>query len=168
MADMQTANENKETVQRLQLAIAIAFIVILFLGSIKLSLYSRSEPVSITVLPSVPREDLPMLIMLNLNNPSEENNFLRYELYANERLLGIGQAHLSAKSTEQIVYLLPMAPKLGERITFFVKADSEQGRYEKSFSSPPYPPQVWSSFLQWEFQSLPRTSMRALLLIIQS
>ena len=38
---------------------------------------------------------------------------------------------------------------MGEQLNFTVKVQSESGDYKKSISSPPYPPQVWSSFISF-------------------
>jgi hypothetical protein len=135
--------------RKLKFSIALVCITILFLGSILLSQGSKSEPVSITVLPSVSKENLPILVSLNLNNPNQNEELLNYHLYANGELVTMGMAFLSPKSTEQLIYIHPEPPGLGERLTFHVKASSDKEEFEKSISVPAYPPQVWSSFVSF-------------------
>lgn len=129
--------------------IIIALISLLFLACISLSLSDKLEPVSITVLPEVPREDMPFIISFDLNNPSLQENNMGYEFYANGRLLMQGTTLLPPLSTRKYSYVYPEAPKLGERVTFLVKSDSAQGNYEQTLSMPAYPPQVWSSFVSF-------------------
>lgn len=129
--------------------IIIALISLLFLAGVSLTLRDKLEPVSITVLPEVPREDLPLLISFDLNNPSLQENTMSYEFYANGRLLMQGTALLSPYSSRKYSYVYPEVPKLGERVTFLVKSESEQGYYEKALSMPAYPPQIWSSFVSF-------------------
>ncbi|MCZ7381918.1 MAG: hypothetical protein O8C64_10195 [Candidatus Methanoperedens sp.] len=129
--------------------IIIALIGLLFFAGFSLSLSDKLEPVSITVLPEVPREDIPFLISFDLNNPSLQANNMSYEFYANGRLLMQGTTLLFPLSSRKYSYVYPETPKPGERITFLVKSNSEQGNYEKVLSMPAYPPQVWSSFVSF-------------------
>jgi hypothetical protein len=108
---------------------------------------SSSQPVSITILPEVPNEGMPFLIKVDLNNPSNKDDMLIYELFANGNLLTEGTALLSKNSKERLIYVYPESPSIGERITLQLKAKSRQGSYEKIISLPAYPPQVWSSFV---------------------
>lgn len=129
--------------------IIITSIILLFLTGISLSLSDKLEPVSMTVLPEVPREDLPLLISFDLNNPSLKENTMSYEFYANGRLLMQGKAQLSPLSSIKYNYVYPDAPRIGERVTFLVKSESGQGSFEKALSMPAYPPQVLSSFVSF-------------------
>ncbi|MGB8217122.1 MAG: hypothetical protein WCE94_07455 [Candidatus Methanoperedens sp.] len=129
--------------------IIIALMSLLFIAGFSLSLGDKLEPVSITVLPEVPREDMPLLLSFDLSNPSLQENNLSYEFYANGRLLMQGTTLLSQLSSRKYSYVYPEPPKPGERVTFLVKSASEQGNYEKAISVPAYPPQVWSSFVSF-------------------
>jgi hypothetical protein len=100
-------------------------------------------------VPEVPKEGQPLFITFNLNNPSQQEIPMNYKFYANGDLLLEGRAILSPSSTKQYNYVYPESPKLGERITFIVKTDSEKGSYDKMLSTPPYPPQVLSSFVSF-------------------
>ncbi len=135
--------------ERLDLSIVIAFITLLFLASISVSLHNKSEPISITVFPEVPKEGQPIFITFNLNNPSLKEDIVNYKLYANGVLLMQGGTLLAQASTKQYTYVYPQSPKLGERITFLVKTASVQGESEKILNMPAYPPQVLSSFVSF-------------------
>ena len=139
----------KNEFKRIQLSIFIAGVTILFLTILFISLNSKTDPVSITVLPEVPKEGLPIYIVFKLNNPSLKENMFSYELFSNGILLANGATLVSDASSKEFTYFYPGSPKLGEQITFLLKAESDQGSFEKSMSIPAYPPQVWSSFVSF-------------------
>lgn len=139
----------RDRTKKLNSNIIIACILVVFLAGITVSLQAKFEPVSITVLPQVPREGQPLLITFNLNNPSDKENRMSYEFYANGVQLMQGKALLEGGSTKQYTYVYPESPKLGERITFLAKTESEQGSYEKILSMPAYSPQIWTSFVSF-------------------
>ncbi len=85
---------------------------------------------------------------------------MRYEFYANGELVkeGITTVAPTSSKTYQYAYSNPL--KLGEQLNFMVKTQSEQGSYDAVISSPPYPPQVWSSFVS--FASFSTTVMSSM------
>ena len=129
--------------------LAIVWLAILLLGSFWLTVRGTSEPVSLAVIPQAPRQGEPILATFKLNNPTSEMLVTNYQFYANGELLKEGAATIAPGSgkTYQYAYANPL--KIGERLNFVVKTQSEQGNYEKVISSPPYPPQVWSSFISF-------------------
>jgi hypothetical protein len=141
----------KRSVKRkeLNLGILAALMAVLFLGSLSVSLDAQMDPVSIKVLPSIPKEGQPLLITVKLNNPSLSEKLMSYELYANGQVLMQGKARVAKDSTKEFTYVYPESPKMGERITFSVKAKSGEDVSEKAMSLPAYPPQVWSSFVSF-------------------
>jgi hypothetical protein len=143
------AAEKRNYLKKQQFGLAIALIGILLLGSILVSMNAKSDPVTITVQPEVPKEGNPIIVAFYLNNPSILKNRISYELYANGQLLLSGSTIIPPASNKKFVYLYPEAPALGERVTFLVKTDSDQGGFEKAISMPAYPPQVWSSFVSF-------------------
>ncbi|MCZ7397528.1 MAG: hypothetical protein O8C59_03340 [Candidatus Methanoperedens sp.] len=138
-----------KSAKKLNLKIVLAAIGVIFLASISFSLTEKFNPVSITAMPEVPKEGQPILITFNLNNPSMKENLINYEFYANGDLLLKGKELISPYSSRQNTYLYPKSPKLGDKITFLVKTESEQGSFDKTLSTPPYPPQILSSFVSF-------------------
>jgi hypothetical protein len=106
-------------------------------------------PVSITAMPEVPQEGQPILVTFDLNNPSLEEHQVKYEFYANGKLLLEGTDLLSPLSTKKYSYIYPEAPQLGKKTTFLVKTDSEEGQYDNSIDTPPVSPQILSSFVSF-------------------
>lgn len=145
---MNSALEQSED-RSTRLKVVIIWLAILLLGSFWLTVRGSSDPVSLAVIPQVPREGEPVIAVFKLNNQSAAPLVISYQFYANGELLmeGITSIADGSSKTYQYVYKNPVA--LGERLNFVVRMKSERGDYEKSLSSPPYPPQVWSSFVSF-------------------
>jgi hypothetical protein len=131
------------------LKLAFLWLGILFLGSFWLTMRAGSSPVSMVVVPEVPREGEPIVATFKLNNSSSEALVMRYEFYANGELVKEGITTIAPTSSKTYQYAYNNPLKLGEQLNFMVKTQSEQGSYDKVISSPPYPPQVWSSFVSF-------------------
>jgi hypothetical protein len=146
---MENVNETRERTQKLHFRVVILCLIVLFLSGIYLSQHARADHISITVEPSVPKEGVPIVVRLSLNNPLQQNDLMDYALYGNDKLLSHGSTLLPPESTKQVVYVYPESPKQGERITFHVKTRSDLGNHEKTVNMPSYPPQVWSGFVSF-------------------
>ncbi len=131
------------------LRLAIVWLAILLAGTFWLSVRTTSEPVILSVLPQAPREGEPVIATFKLNNPSGEPLVADYQFYANGALLREGETTVSAQSSKVYQYTYENALPMGEQLNFMVKTQSRLGDYEKAVSTPPYPPQVWSSFVSF-------------------
>jgi len=131
------------------LKIIIIWLAILLMTSFWLTLKGTSDPVSLAVLPEVPREGEPILVTFKLNNPSSEPLGTSYQFYANGELLKEGATTIAPNSSKTYQYAYRNPLQLGEQVNFLVSTQSEPGNYERALSSPPYPPQVWSSFVSF-------------------
>jgi hypothetical protein len=129
--------------------LAILWLAILLLGSFWLTLRSSSDPVSLVVIPQSPKEGEPIIATFKLNNPSSNALLIRYQFYANGKLLKEGTTTIAPGSAKTYKYAYENPLQIGEQLNFLVKTQSEHGNYEKSVSSPQYPPQVWSSFVSF-------------------
>ena len=129
--------------------LAFLWLGILFLGSFWLTMRASSSPVGMVVVPEVPREGEPIVATFKLNNPSSQALVIRYEFYANGELVKEGITTLAPTSSKAYQHAYSNSLKLGEQLNFVVETQSEQGSYENVISSPPYPPQVWSSFVSF-------------------
>lgn len=138
---------NKDRGTRLK--VVIIWLAILLLGSFWLTVRGSSDPVSLVVIPQVPREGEPIIVIFRLNNPSSASLVSRYQFYTNGKLLMEGTTTIADGSSKTYKYAYNNPIPLGEQLHFVVRVKSEWGDYEKSLSSPPYPPQVWSSFVSF-------------------
>ena len=142
-----TTQQNKE--RSAGFKVVIVWMAILLLGSFWLTVRGASDPVSMAVLPQVPREGEPIIATFKLNNPSSDTLVTRYQFYANGELLKEGITTIDPGFGKTYKYAYENTVPLGEQLNFVVRTKSEQGDYEKSLSTPPYPPQVWSSFISF-------------------
>lgn len=129
--------------------LAMLWLSILLLGSFWLTVRGTSDPVSMVVVPEVPREGDPIIATFKLNNPSSQALVTRYEFYANGELLKEGVTTIVPASGKTYQHAYNNSLKLGEQLNFVVKTQWEQVIHTKVLSSPPYPPQVWSSFVSF-------------------
>ncbi len=142
-----TLEQGKDRSTRLK--VVIVWLAILLLGSFWLTVMGTSDQVSMAVIPQVPREGEPIIAVFKLNNQASETLVTRYLFYANGELLMEGTTTIAPGSSKTYKYAYKNPVPLGERLNFVVRVKSERGDYEKSLSSPPYPPQVWSSFVSF-------------------
>ena len=131
------------------LKLAMLWLGILLLGSFWLTVRGTSDPVNMVVVPEVPREGEPIIATFKLNNPSSQALVVRYGFYANGELLKEGITAIAPASGKTYQHAYNNSLKLGEQLNFVVKAQWEQESHAKVLSSPPYPPQVWSSFVSF-------------------
>lgn len=133
----------------IRLKIIIIWLVILLMGSFWLTVRASSDPVSMAVVPEVPREGEPIIATFKLNNPSSQAISIEYQLYANGELLKEGTALITPGSSKLYQYAYKNPLKLGEQVNFVVKTKSPWGSGQKVVSLPSYPPQIWSSFVSF-------------------
>ena len=129
--------------------LAIVGLAILLMGSFWLTVRATSEPLSLAVIPETPRQGEPILATFKLNNPTSESLVVGYQFYADGELLKEGTTTVAPSSSKTYQYAYTNPLEMGERLNFAVRAQSEIGNYEQAISSPPYPPQVWSSFVSF-------------------
>ncbi len=144
---MNGLRDNRE--RGIGLKVVILWMAILLLGSFWLTVRGTSDPISMAVLPQVPRAGEPIIVTFRLNNPSSEVLVTKYQFYTNGELLKEGVATIAPASDKIYKYAYENSLPIGERLNFVVRTESARGAFEKFVSTPPYPPQVWSSFVSF-------------------
>jgi len=139
----------KSDKRNLYYRLVIIWLAIILVGSFWLSVKSTSDPVVLTVMPEAPRQGEPILATLQLNNSSVETLATSYQFYANGALLKEGNTVIAPLSTESYQYSYNNPLPVGEQVNFLVSTQSAAGNYQKVVSSPPYAPQVWTSFISF-------------------
>ena len=129
--------------------LALVCLAALLMASFWLTVRVTSDPVSIVVIPEAPRQGEPILATFRLNNPSPQPLVTSYQFYANGELLKEGATTIAPISSKAYQYAYANPLRMGEQLNFVVRTQSGLGNYEKVVSSPPYPPQVWSSFVSF-------------------
>ncbi|MFC2015003.1 hypothetical protein ACFLUP_03325 [Chloroflexota bacterium] len=141
--------------------IVIIWIAILFLGSFWLSVRGTSDPVSLVISPEVPKQGQPLVATVKLNNPSSHSSVVNYQFFSEGELVKEGITEISAASSKMYQYAYKNPLQLGDQTHFMVRTQSESGNCEKIVSSPPYPPQIFSSFVS--FASFSTTLMSSMI-----
>ncbi len=145
---MNTISEPRKIVG-LRFKIIIVWLGIVLLASFWLTIRGGSNPVSMAVIPQVPREGEPVIAIFKLNNPTSEVVVTSYQFFANGKLLKEGTTSITPGFGKTYRYAFKSPVPLGEQLNFVVRTKSEQGNYQILLSTPPYPPQVWSSFISF-------------------
>ena len=131
------------------LKIAIVWLCILLLAGFLLSFQSATKPVTMSVVPEVPRSGEPVVLTFNLNNPSDGISTTGYRLYVNGELIQGGTASLNPGDTAAYQYSYRNPLERGEQISFILKTASAEGESSRMVSLPAYPPQLMSSFVSF-------------------
>ncbi len=133
----------------IKLKIIIIWLAIVLMGSFWLTVSGTSDPVNLAVVPQVPREGEPIIATFKLTNPASQAVSTEYQFYANGELMKEGTTSIPPGSSKLYQYAYKNPLLLGEQVSFVVKTTSPQGSYEKVVSLPPYPPQIWLSFVSF-------------------
>lgn len=120
---------------------------ILLFGSFWLTARTSSEPVSLTVMPQVPRENEPLVVTFKLDNPATQPLVTNFQLYANGEMVKEGVTTIAPASAETHQYAYANTFNMGEQLNFMLKTQSGRGNFQRAVASPPYPPQVLTSFV---------------------
>ncbi|NJD52076.1 MAG: hypothetical protein FIB07_04335 [Candidatus Methanoperedens sp.] len=146
--------------KRIIFKIIILWLVIIFLASFSTSLRANSDPISIQVIPQVPRENESIIATFSINNPSDEKNRIDYSFYANGKDIMSGNVVLDPGTGRQFQYIYNNPFKIGDQVTFHATTRSNNLVSEKSLQFPSYAPQIWSSFVSFaSFSSTMMSSM---------
>ncbi|MFC2017620.1 hypothetical protein ACFLUD_04335 [Chloroflexota bacterium] len=129
--------------------LVIIWLAILLMGSFWVTVRGTSDPVSMAVIPQAPREGEPIIATFKLNNPTSQAITIEYQFYANGELMKEGATRVPPSSGKTYKYAYENPLQMGEQLNFVVRAQLEQGNYEKVVSLPSYPPQIWSSFVSF-------------------
>ena len=149
--------------------LVITWMAIVVLGSFWMSVNSTRAPLSLSVMPQAPRNGDPIVATFKLNNPSLQEISTTYHFYANGQLLDEGVTAIAPGSEKTYQYAYPNLLKLGDQLNFSAQAKSQLGSYDKVVSTPPYPPQVWSSFISFAtFSTSIMSSMMTSMMYYQS
>ena len=135
--------------QGLILKTAVVWLCIFLLAGFIIASKSTSSPITMSVIPEVPKTGEPIVVTFNLNNPTDQPLSRSYQLYANDRFVQSGNVTVSPKASAkyQYAYRNPLAK--GEQVNFALKTSSDSGDIDKTVSLPAYPPQLLSSFVSF-------------------
>jgi len=140
--------------------LVMVWLAIVFVGSFWLSVRETSSPITMAVMPEVPRQGQPVVVTFKLNNPSSQALPVSYQFYVNGSLLEARDTTISSGSSKTYQYAYDNPLSMGQQLNFLVETQSELGNNQMEVSLPPYPPQVWSSFISFaSFSTMLMSSM---------
>jgi len=138
-----------EIQNRVKLKIVILALAVFFLGACIASFASESSPVKLFVFPEVPQPGEPIIVTFSMKNYALVDSPYTYTLYANGEEVMSGKTIVSPFSSKKYQYAYVNDLKVGEKVSFVVKATSKDKSYEEVITAPPYHPYVWSSFVSF-------------------
>ena len=110
---------------------------------------SADSPVTMSVIPEVPRTGEPIVATFNISNLSGEPATTRYQLFINGRLMGNGSTTIAPLSSSKYQYAYNNCLERGEQANFMLKTSSDNGDIDRLVSLPAYPSQLMSSFVSF-------------------
>ena len=131
------------------LKIGITWLCIILLAVFFIAMKSGDDPITMSILPEVPRENEPIVVTFDLSNATDLLTTTSYQLYVNGRLVETGSATITPQSSTRHQYAYKNSLKRGEQVNFLLKTSSETGNSVEAISLPAYPPQLMSSFVSF-------------------
>jgi len=131
------------------LKIAIAWLCTLLLLGFLTATRSTVNPITMSIIPEVPKTGEPILATFNINTPSDEPSTTSYQLYVNGKLLESGSTTIAPQASSKYQYAYKNTLQRGEQVNFVLKTSSDSGSFDKIVSLPAYPPQLMSSFVSF-------------------
>jgi hypothetical protein len=127
----------------------ITWLCTLLLAGFLIAAGSSASPVTMSILPEVPKTGEPVVATFNLSNPSDEPLVNDYQLHINGQLAESGTVTIAPGTSTKYQYAYRNPLARGEQINFFLKTSSDHGEIDRIVSLPAYPPQLMSSFVSF-------------------
>ncbi len=131
------------------LRIVITWLCVFLLSSFLIAARSSANPVTMSIIPEVPKTGEPIVATFNINNPSDKPVTTEYRLYVNRQLVQSGRTTVAAQARSQYQYAYQNSLERGEQVNFVLRTSSDSGSFDKMVSLPAYPPQLMSSFVSF-------------------
>ena len=131
------------------LKIAIVWLCIFLLLGFLIPTRSGANPVTVSIIPEVPKTGEPIVATFNISNPSSKPSTTSYQLYVNGRLIQSGSTTVAPQASSKYQYAYKNSLERGKQVNFVLRTISDSGDFDKIVSLPPYPPQLMSSFVSF-------------------
>ena len=133
----------------LTLKIVIIWLCIFLLAGFLIAARSNAGPVTLSVIPEVPKTREPIVATLRVSNLTDVPSETNYQLYVNGTLVESGSMVVAPRDSSKHQYAYTNYLERGEQVNFTLKTSSASGNYIKVVSLPAYPPQLMSSFVSF-------------------
>ena len=131
------------------LKIVIVWLSIFLLLGFFIATRSTANPITMSIIPEVPKTGEPIVVTFNINNPSDEPSTTSYQLYVNGKLVENGSTTVAPQDSSKYQYAYTNSLERGEQVNFVLKTSSDSGSFDKIASLPAYPSQLMSSFVSF-------------------
>lgn len=146
--------------RQLKFRVAIIWLVIVLLGTFYLTTLRSHDLASLAVVPEVPKPGQPVIVTFKLNNAAAVASTNNYQLFRDGQLLKSGTVVLAVNDSKQYEYIYPSDLAVGSNVNFLLKVQGSNGDYERMVTTPPFQPQLASSFVSFAaFSTTMMTSM---------
>jgi hypothetical protein len=124
--------------------------LLLLLSPFLLGSFDLTHPLLLTGFPLAPREGEPFTASIALQNPGVDGEAYAYEVFQDGVQVLSGTVSLPPRASKEIQHAT-RGLGLGEQVHYSVRARSliTDREYREDLSIPPYPPQIWSSFVSF-------------------
>jgi hypothetical protein len=133
----------------LALKIGITWLCIFLLAGFFVAMKSNANPITMSIIPEVPKAGEPIVATFNLSNSTDEPLTTTYQLYVNGKLVESGSTAIAPQTSSKHQYAYANTLERGEQVNFVLKTSSDSGNFVKAVSLPAYPPQLMSSFVSF-------------------
>ncbi len=131
------------------LKIGITWLCILLLAGFLIAMRSNANPITMSIIPEVPRTGEPIVATFNISNSTDEPSTTSYQLYVNGKLVESGRIAIAPQTSSKHQYAYTNSLERGKQVNFVLKTNSDSGSFVKAVSLPAYPPQLMSSFVSF-------------------
>jgi len=133
----------------LALKIGITWLCIFLLAGFFIAMKSNANPISMSIIPEVPKIGEPIVATFKISNSTDEPSTTSYQLYINGKLVESGSTVIVPQTSSKHQYAYANTLERGEQVNFVLKTSSDRGNFVKAVSLPAYPPQLMSSFVSF-------------------
>ena len=131
------------------LKIGITWLCIFLLAAFSVTMKSNASPVTMSIIPEVPKAGEPIVATFILSNTTDEPSTTSYQLYVNGKLVESGSITIAPQTSSKHQYAYTNSLERGKQVNFVLKTNSDSGSFVKAVSLPAYPPQLMSSFVSF-------------------
>jgi hypothetical protein len=131
------------------LKVVIVWLSIALLASFLITMKSNANPVTLSIVPEVPKTKEPIVATFSISNSTDKPTTTSYQLYVNGKLVEIGSMVIAPQNSSKHQYTYTNCLQRGEQVNFTLRASSDTSNYLKVVSLPAYPPQLMSSFVSF-------------------
>ena len=133
----------------LVLKIGITWLCIFLLFGFFIAAKSTTDPITMSVIPELPKTGEPVVATFNIKNSSDVPSTTSYQLFINDRLVESGSTVVGSQDSSKFQYAYTNSLERGEQVNFILKTTSGSGSFNKIVSLPAYPSQLMSSFVSF-------------------